>query len=66
MKLARVIHTGDEWLLVCPPTVITGPPIGTIVQYKHHSIGGYDVYFPGIPGYALLDYYLFREYFEPL
>ena len=56
MKLARVIHTGDEWLLVCPPTVITGPPIGTIVQYKHHSIGGY----------VLLDYYMFHEYFESL
>ena len=66
MKLARAIRSGDEWLLVCPPTVITGPPINTIVQYKHHSIGGYDVYFPGIPGYALLDYYMFHEYFESL
>ena len=65
MKLARVIRSGDEWLLVCPPTVITGPPIGTIVQYED-TYGVYDVYFPGIPGDALLDYYLFREYFEPL
>ena len=65
MKLARVTRSGDEWLLVCPPTVITGPPIGTIVQYED-TYGVYDVYFPGIPGDALLDYYLFREYFEPL
>jgi len=65
MKLARVIRSGDEWLLVCPPTVITGPPIGTIVQYEG-TYGGSDVYFPGIPGYALLDYYLFHEYFESL
>ena len=54
MKLARAIRSGDEWLLVCPPTVITGPPIGTIVQYED-TYGGYDVYFPGIPGDALLD-----------
>ena len=65
MKLARVIRSGDERLLVCPPTVITGPPIGTIVQYEG-TYGGYDVYFPGIPGYAPLDYYLFHEYFESL
>ena len=65
MKLARAIRSGDEWLLVCPPTVITGPPIGTIVQYED-TYGGYDVYFLGIPGYALLDYYLFHEYFESL
>ena len=65
MKLARAIRSGDEWLLVCPPTVLTGPPIGTIVRYED-NYGGYDVYFPGIPGYALLDYYLFREYFESL
>ena len=65
MKLARVTRSGDEWLLVCPPTVITGPPIGTIVQYED-TYGVYDVYFPGIPGYALLDYYLFHEYFESL
>ena len=55
MKLARAIRSGDEGLLVCPPTVITGPPIGTIVQYE-------DTY----GGYVLLDYYMFHEYFESL
>ena len=66
MKLARAIRTGGIWALINPPSDIDKPPINTIVQYKHHSIGGYDVYFPGIPGYVLLEYYLFHEYFESL
>ena len=66
MKLARVIRTGGIWALINPPSDIDKPPIGTIVQYKLAGSRGYDVYFPGIPGCALLDYYMFHEYFELL
>ena len=74
MKLARVIRSGDEWLLVCPPySTINQPPVGTIVQYERDvndelRWGGirYDVYFPGIPGYAPMGDYPFHEYFEDL
>ena len=65
MKLARVIRSGDEWLLVCPPTVITGPPIGTIVQYEG-TYGARRVYFPGVRGFARVGVSLFHEYFESL
>ena len=66
MKLARVRYTdGGTWFVDGPYSTINQPPVGTIVQYEG-TYGGYDVYFPGIPGYAPLDYYLFHEYFESL
>ena len=66
MKLARVIRTGGIWALIDPPSDIDKPPIGTIVQYKRVFNGGYDVYFPGIPGYAPMGGYGFSTHFEPL
>ena len=66
MKLARAIRSGDEWLLVCPPTVITGPPIGTIVQYECDINDWYSVYFPGVHGCASMPGSMFSTYFEDL
>ena len=66
MKLARVIRTGGIWALINPPSDIDKPPINTIVQYKHHSIGGYDVYFPGVCGFAWAFDTTFDWYFESL
>ena len=66
MRLARVIRTGGIWALIDPPSDIDKPPIGTIVQYKRVFNGGYDVYFPGIPGYAPMGGCGFSIYFEDL
>ena len=66
MKLAMVVRTGGIWALINPPSYIDKPPIGTIVQYKQSVDGGYDVYFPGILGYAPMYCGVFWEYFEPL
>ena len=66
MKLARVIRTGGIWALINPPSDIDKPPIGTIVQYKQSVDGGYDVYFPGVQGYAPMGGYGFSIYFEDI
>ena len=66
MKLARVIRTGGIWALINPPSDIDKPPIGTIVQYKRVFNGGYDVYFPGIPGYAPIGEEMFNVCFRDL
>ena len=67
MKLAKVRYTDDGiWFVDEPYSMINQPPMGTIVQYELDVNGGYEVYFPGIPGYAPLGYYLFHEYFESL
>ena len=66
MKLARVRYTdGGTWFVDGPYSTINQPPVGTIVQYEG-IYGGYDVYFPGIPGYAPMGDYPFHEYFEDL
>ena len=74
MKLARVRYTdGGTWFVDGPYSTINQPPVGTIVQYERDvndelRWGGirYDVYFPGIPGYAPMGDYPFHEYFEDL
>ena len=66
MRLARVIRTGGIWALINPPSDIDKPPIGTIVQYKWVFNGGYDVYFPGVRGFAWVANATFHEYFESL
>ena len=66
MKLARVIRSGGLWGVVNPSAVIDKPPINTIVQYKQRVDGGYEVYFPGVHGYAPMGDYGFSLYFEDL
>ena len=66
MKLARVIRTGGTWVLAKPYSIVDKPPVGTIVQYKLAVSRGYDVYFPGVRGFAWVGDATFREYFEPL
>ena len=71
MRLARVIRSGGLWSVVNPSAVnpsavIDKPPIGTIVQYKQSVDGGYEVYFPGVHGYAPMGDYGFSIYFEDL
>ena len=66
MKRARVIRTGGIWALINPPSDIDKPPIGTIVQYKQSVDGRYDVYFPGVQGYAPMGGYGFSIYFEDI
>ena len=71
MKLARVIRSGGLWSVVNPSAVnpsavIDKPPIGTIVQYKQSVEGRYDVYFPGVQGYAPMGGYGFSTHFEDL
>ena len=66
MKLARVIRTGGIWALINPPSDIDKPPINTIVQYKQSVDGGYEVYFPGVHGYAPIGDYGFSIYFEDI
>ena len=66
MKLARVIRSGGLWGVVNPSAVIDKPPIGTIVQYKQRVDGGYEVYFPGVQGYAPMGGYGFSIYFEDI
>ena len=66
MRLARVIRTGGIWALINPPSDIDKPPIGTIVQYKWVFNGGYDVYFPGVRGFAWAGNATFHEYFEDI
>lgn len=65
MKLARVIRTGGSWMS-SEPSNIDKPPIGTIVQYESDCHGRYNVYFPGVQGYASIHPDLFDEYFESL
>lgn len=65
MKLAKVIYSAEGvWHLVCPSGSIRRPPCGTIVQYKQSVDGGYEVYFPGVQGYAPMGGYGFSIYFE--
>lgn len=66
MKLARVIRTGGTWALAKPYSIVDKPPAGTIVQYERVGNDGYDVYFPGIRGFAWVFDTTFHEYFEPL
>ena len=66
MKLARVIRSGGLWSAVNPSAVIDKPPIGTIVQYKQSVDGGYDVYFPGVRGFAPMSDIVFYKYFKDL
>ncbi len=66
MKLARVIRSGDEWFVDEPYSMINPPPVGTIVQYKQSVDGGYEVYFPGVHGYAPMGGYGFSTHFEDL
>ena len=66
MKLARVIRTGGTWVVIEPYSIVDKPPIGTIVQYKLVVSGVYDVYFPGVRGFAWVGNATFHEYFEDL
>ena len=67
MKLARVRYTdGGTWFVDGPYSTINKPPVGTVVQYERDVNDRYDVYFPGIPGYAPMGDYPFHEYFEDL
>ncbi len=67
MKLARVIRTsGGTWWIPKSAVAINTPPIGTIVQYKQSVDGGYEVYFPGVHGYAPMSGWVFNRYFEDL
>jgi hypothetical protein len=54
MRLARIVHRNNT------------PPIGTIVQYKQSVDGGYEVYFPGVHGYAPMGDYGFSTHFKDL
>ena len=69
MKLARVIRSDFPWLVKCPPAVAPVqhmPAVDTIVQYEQDVDGVYEVYFPGIPGYAPIGDYGFSTHFEDL
>ena len=66
MKLARVIRTGGTWVVIEPYSIVDKPPIGTIVQYKLVVSGVYDVYFPGVCGFAWVFDTTFGWYFELL
>lgn len=66
MKLARVIRTGGSWIICKPSLIVDKPPVGTIVQYERDVNEVYEVYFPGIPGYAPIRCDLFWEYFEDI
>ena len=67
MKLAKVRYTDDGiWFVDEPYSMINQPPMGTIVQYELDVNEGYEVYFPGIPGYAPMDCGIFSERFEDL
>ena len=64
MKLAEIIYRDDiPWL---EGEIEINPPVGTIVQYKQSVDGRYDVYFPGVQGYAPMGGYGFSIYFEDL
>ena len=65
MKLARVIYRNNNPWRFRDGTKIN-PPVGTIVQYERVVSGGYDVYFPGVKGYAIMGEAMFSTYFEDL
>lgn len=65
MRLARLVYRNNNPWRYGDGTKIN-PPIGTIVQYKQSVDGGYEVYFPGVQGYAPMGGYGFSIYFEPL
>lgn len=46
--------------------MINQPPVGTIVQYELDVNEVYEVYFPGVQGYAPMGGYGFSIYFEDL
>ena len=48
-----------------PYSTINQPPVGTLVQYDEYA-GVFQVYFPGVQGYAPMDCGIFWEYFEGL
>lgn len=65
MKLAKLVGDGClPWTLYDGTRVDISP--GTIVQYKWVFNGGYDVYFPGVRGFAWVGDATFHEYFELL
>ena len=66
MKLARVIRTGGIWVLAKPYSIVDKPPVGTIVQYELDVNEMYEVYFPGVCGFAWVFDPTFDWYFEPL
>ena len=67
MKLARARYTNSgTWFVDEPYSMINLPPVGTIVQYKQSVDGRYEVYFPGILGYAPMFGWMFNRYFEDL
>ena len=66
MRLAKAVRIGGKWTLVNPPSDIDKPPIGTIVQYESDCHGRYNVYFPGVQGYASISGWVFELYFEDL
>ena len=66
MKLARARYTdGGTWFVDEPYSTINQPPVGTLVQYDEYA-GVFQVYFPGVQGYAPMDCGIFWEYFEGL
>lgn len=66
MKLARVIRNAEGvWYLACSSGSIRRPPRGTIVQYDVYG-DTFQVYFPGVQGYAPIGREMFDRYFEPL
>ena len=64
MKLAEIVYRDDIPRL--EGGIEINPPVGTIVQYKQSVNGGYDVYFPGVRGFAPMSDIVFYKYFEDL
>lgn len=65
MRLARLVYRNNNPWRYGDGTKIN-LSIGTIVQYKQSVDGGYEVYFPGVQGYAPMGGYGFSIYFEDL